>query len=395
MNGSTLLTAAASALAHGGFGEWSPAGELPVARALFGYPDGGVLLADGKVLVAGGTDGGRTTVDGAVLFDPETSTWRETGAPATARRAHSVTRLPDGRVLVAGGETGPLRFPVNGLATAELYDPATGEWTPTGSMNTPRSGHSATLLPTGKVLVAGGTTGRSPQTSRSVSSAELYDPATGEWTPTGMMTDARSYHVAVLLGNGTVLVIGGFLDTERGDGPGLAFCELYDPAAGTWAPTGNLGMPRSSHTATVLADGTVFVTGGWPSFVPVGWNYQAYSLWTTERYDPATGTWSVAENMPCGRALHRAAPLPSGNVLVVGGIEAANPDAGYATAAIYDPVLRTWDETASMSVGRFGFTTVRLTDGRILVASGIETAGLATPNPGNDITTATAEIFTE
>src|SRR5438093_8655597 len=131
-----------------------------------------------------------------VLIDPS---WVPTGNLVTARTRHTATLLPNGKVLVAGGNNGPA------LSSAELYDPASGTWTATGSLGTARERPTATLLPNGKVLVAG----RAADDTNDFKSAELYDPATGTWTATGSMATGRAYHTATLLANGKVLVAGG------------------------------------------------------------------------------------------------------------------------------------------------------------------------------------------
>ena len=145
-----------------------------------------------------------------------------TGSLRTARYGHTATLLPNGKVLVAGGRSSN----ASPLASAELYDQATGKWRTTGSLANARSGHTATLLPNGKVLVAGGCAG--------LASAELYEPASGTWTATGSLANVREFHTATLLSNGKVLVAGG-LDTN---GHALAGAELYDPMSGTWTATG-------------------------------------------------------------------------------------------------------------------------------------------------------------
>src|SRR4051812_13007861 len=129
-----------------------------------------------------------------------TPVWRTTGSLATGRNTHTATRLPDGMVLVAGGTDGSIS-----LASAELYDPASGTWTTTGSMNAARHAFTATLLPNGQVLVAGGFDN---STGLNLNSAELYDPATGTWSTTGSLNTGRYFHTATLLPNGQVLVAG-------------------------------------------------------------------------------------------------------------------------------------------------------------------------------------------
>ena len=148
-------------------------------------------------------------------------------ASSEARFYHTMTLLPDGKVLVTGGHNG-----VDIFASSELYDPATGKWSATGSLNKARTAHTATLLADGKVLVAGGFN------NNDLASAELYDPVTGTWTTTGRLVRKRSVHTATLLHDGRVLVAGGSTGTS---GRHLASAELYDPTSGTWSVTGSHG----------------------------------------------------------------------------------------------------------------------------------------------------------
>ncbi len=176
-------------------------------------------------------------------------TWAATGSLNTARVRHTASLLPNGMVLVAGG----FNLSSGGLASAELYDPTTGTWSATGSLATVRYHHTASLLPNGMVLVAGGV-----DSSWFFNSAELYDPASGTWTATGSLNTGRYLHTATLLPNGMVLVAGG-LD---GSGWRLNSAELYDPASGTWTATGSLNTARWGHKATLLPNGIVLVAGG-------------------------------------------------------------------------------------------------------------------------------------
>jgi N-acetylneuraminic acid mutarotase len=191
-----------------------------------------------------------TAAQGAGVFT-------STGSLNTAREEHTATLLPNGKVLVAAGYDGYSWVSSDLLASAELYDPSTGNWSPTGSLNTARSGHTATLLPSGQALIVGGYNIDAYSNAVELASAELYDPATGIWTPTGNLTDARHYHTATLLPNGQVLVAGGL------DEFGIsASAELYDPATGVWTPTGSLTDVRVNHTATLMANGLDLVAGG-------------------------------------------------------------------------------------------------------------------------------------
>src|SRR5437868_7051110 len=217
-----------------------------------------------------------------------------TGSLATARNGHTATLLPNGKVLVAGGQNGN-----SILTSAELYDPASGTWSATGSLATARAFHTATLLPNGKVLVAGGGN----------NSAELYDPASGTWSATGNLATARAFHTATLLLNGKVLIVAG----QGNSAPFvLASAELYDPASGTWGATGNLAAARFGHTAALLPTGKVLGAGGEGRFQTV--------LASAELYDPASGTWSATGSLVFGRYLHIATLLPDGRVLIAAGV---------------------------------------------------------------------------
>jgi len=379
-----------------GRGGWAPAGELPWAHSHFGAAGTAVVLADGTVLVAGGGDAALTAAADAALFDPATGAWSVTGSLREGRRIHSTVLLADGKVLVAGGQPGPIARPMQALASAELYDPVTRAWSPAGAMSQARYGHSATLLADGRVLVAGGNRVRSSRTNGPLNSAELYDPETHSWTPAEPMTDARFYHPAVTLPDGRVLVVGGWVPNSADYGVGLGYCELYQPATGKWAPAGNLSTPRHSHRATLLADGTVLVTGGGdPGAAVDGGHINPYSRATTERYDPASDTWTPDTPMPTGRTHHHAVLLPSGRVLVVGGSNDVTLDTGYQNAVLYDPGTRLWTPTPAMTTPRWDFAATALPDGRVLAVGGAVRTGAAAPQAYDDLFSSTAELFTE
>jgi WD40 repeat protein len=292
-------------------GTWSLTGNLKEAR----IDATALLLPNGKVLIAGGFNNCATascvTLNSAELYDPATETWTSTGSLTTARLVHTMTMLPDGRVLVAGGWD----FAANSnFNTAELYNPANGTWSRTGNLNTARAVHTATLLPSGKVLVAGG----ADTLSHVTNTAELFDPVTGTWTYTGNLNTARALPTATLLPNGKVLVAGGdVVNVTIFDS-----AELYDPATGTWSATGNLRTPRVFHTATLLSNGTVLVVGSFSD-----------ALNSAELYDPATARWTItAANLTTARGGSTATLLPNYKVLVAGGFSDK-------TAELYDPSL--------------------------------------------------------
>ena len=341
-------------------------------------------LANGRVLVAGGYDVRDVALGSASLYDPGTDTFSSTGSLASARGLHTATLLADGRVLVAGG--GPASWSVGGdyLASAELYDPRSGTFTPTGPMTTQREDHTATLLADGRVLITGG----SDQGSHTVASAEIYDPKTGTFTPTGSMNTARGFHTATLLADGRVLIAGGDAAAWADAGPFLASAEIYDPKTGTFTPTGPMADGRGFHAATLLADGRVLATGG----VTYGGAAAAggISLASAELYDPKTGTFTATGPMTNGRVYHTATLLPDGRVLVAGGcpngrVYSNNPHF-LTSAELYDPVTGAFTATGPMAEGRTWQAASLLADGRVLVTGGYgDLAPLASAeiyNPG-------------
>ncbi len=297
-------------------GTWSAAATLRVARA---EPQA-TLLTNGDVLVAGG-DVQRGADAG--LYDPQSDTFSPTGRLHQGRYFFTATRLPSGRVLVTGGEGGTSRLFTR--ASAEIYDPATGTWTPTGRMAVARQDQTATLLPDGTVLIAGGSANRG---ATALSSAELYNPATGTFTATGSMAGARLDHTATLLPSGAVLVTGG---SPCFGCPSLASAELYHPDTGTWTSAGTMSVGRTEHTATLLATGQVLVAGGATSTYGT-------ALASAELYDPASGTWTAAASMNRPRYLFAATLLPNGQVLVAGGSgNGGQCPCAIASAELYTP----------------------------------------------------------
>ncbi len=295
------------------------------------------------------------------LFNPYTDAWTDTGKTHANRRRHTATLLPDGQVLAAGGEAEP--------STAEVYDPEAGTWTAVNTLREGRLRHTATLVKNkdGKelVLVAGGQDASGVKRA----TAELYDPVSRTWADTGSMLTARSGHTATLVKNkdGKLLVL-----VAGGEGNGasnankLASAELYDPVAGTWTATGNMGLARYDHTATLLQDGLVLVAGGESSNLSDG---LPEPRGRAELYDPATGTWLDTGKMKRPRRNHAAVALNTGHVLVLGGF---HESAGIQTGVeMYDPGTASWIETASMQVRREYHAALLLEDGRVLIAGGI------------------------
>jgi hypothetical protein len=265
---------------------------------------------------------------------------------AVGRCGHTATLLASGQVLVAGGYLAGVP-----ATTAELYDPVAGTWTQTGSMASARVEHTATLLPSGRVLVTGGrrVVGAGSITN---TTTESYDPATGAWELTGPLLRPRSNQTATLLASGQVLVVGG-------GAIGDPFAELYDPATRTWAATtGDSSTALSLHTATMLPSGLVLVAGGYEA--SAGGNGPSAHA---RLYDPATATWTATGDL-FPRYLHAATLLPSGRVLVSGGLPPQESD------PLYDPGTGTWSATGAPSWGRQGHALTLLPSGKVMVTGG-------------------------
>jgi hypothetical protein len=280
------------------------------------------------------------------------SGFQPTGDMSTGRSAHTATLLPSGKVLIAGGDDCLFNGYNYGsclLSSAEVYDPGLGTFTATGNMSVTRVSHTATLLNNGKVLVTGGP----------AASAELYDPASGTFAATGSMSVGRNSHTATLLASGKVLIAGG-----QNVSGALDTAELYDPTTGTFtATTGTMTAHRTSHTATfLLTNGKVLIAGGSNT---VGSN--TVVLASAELYDPAKGTFTATTlGMVSPRTFHTATLLSNGNVLVTGGGSLSLPN-----AEVYNVVADSFTATTGpMMTARDSHFAVRLTNGTVLVAGG-------------------------
>lgn len=306
------------------------------------------LLADGRVLIAGGQDSGAYPVPTAELYDPASGSFTPTGELLDPRYDHTATRLPNGKVLIAGGWD--FKSDVT-FASAELYDPASGNFTPTGSLNTARHVATAVSLADGRVLVLGGWDAK----MKELASAELYDPATGRFTRTGSMAFGRVAPTATLLSDGRVLVTG---DAET------PVAEIYDPTTGLFRTTGSMTVERYGQSATILANGKVLIAGG-----EAGGS--AFS--SAELYDPSSGTFKATGSMIVGRYNQTATRLADGRVLIVGGVDASP----ISSAEIYDPGTGAFASTGSLPVSGEWQSATLLQDGRVLVAGGADGSGSA------------------
>jgi galactose oxidase-like protein/Kelch motif protein len=280
---------------------------------------------------------------------PRVGTVAAAGAMLEPRSGHSATLLPDGKVLIAGG----MRRNQDFYASAELYDPATGKFQRTGEMHQRRVGHIAVLLRSGKVLIAGGWVGQG-----GTDTAELYDPATGQFSPISKMNTRRGRPSATLLADGDVLIAGG----EERDNESQASAEIFHAKTLTFQPIASMHHARISHTATLLNDGRVLIAGGYAGDVSA----------SAELYDPAKGTFTETGSLGVARCKHTAGLLPDGRVLIAGGSDSRGWNGNLNSAEIFDPHTGKFTATASMNDSRFKLPdeAVWLPSGRLLIAGG-------------------------
>ena len=326
-------------------GSWTLSSSMITARE----SEGLALLNNGKVLITGGIN--NVPLASSEIYDPMVGTWSDTGMLNTGRFWFgNIVTLDNGQVLIAGGTdiTG-----YNDYYSTELYNPDQGTWSYTGNLNTSRRNPTLTVLADGRVLIAGGRHGL-PDGSSFLASAEIYDPATGQWSYTGSLNIARDSPKSVRLHDGRILLVGGE-GPWREEGP---TAELFDPQSGKWTLTGSMSIGWVEATLTVLQDGKVLRAGGRGS---------GYTLASAELYDPATGLWIMTGSMNVARAGHTATLLPDGRVLVAGGKDSSG---ALASSEIYDPVTRTWSMDANLQTARGDQGAVLLSNGKVLVVGG-------------------------
>jgi len=347
--GSTIIQAAIGSLnasANLGVVSQTLTGSLPTAL------DSPTLtvLNDGTVLEAGGSDSNGNPLASASVYNPSAGTFTPTGSLASPRYVASATLLNNGQVLVAGGvSTG-----TTVIGTTELFSPVAGTFSSGGNLITARSGHTATLLPSGLILIAGG----DDANGNPLNSAELFNPVTGASQATGNLNTARDSHVAVSLNDGTVLIAGG-LDSS---GNVLQSAEIYNPQTALFTVAPSMVAPRALFKGVLLNNGSVLLAGG----VDSNKNSQA----SAELYNPSTQVFSATGSMTSARSFFTATLLNNGTVLLAGGLDASGNVLG--TAELYDPVAGTATPTANFITPRYVDTAVLLTNGNVLEIAGLD-----------------------
>lgn len=352
-----------------GPGFFTIGGNMSVGRSDYAMVQ---LPSSPLILVAGGTSTGTDVLKSAELYDPVTNSWRATSDMKSARRGHTATVLNNGKILVVGGYDGK-----NSLATAETYDPSTGAWTNTISpMAFTHRYHTATLLSDGKVLIAGGTVG--PLGTADSKYTEVYSPSTGGFTAGPLLPEERLGHTATLLSNGDVLFVGNSLGdgsvvrSLTYDGSNFTWSHLAEPAV----TIGTLQQARYNHSAVLLLNGKVLVTGGF-----------GLDSKTAELFNPVSHSWSSARTMTTPRSYHTSTTLRNGDVIVIGGY---NGSSSISSIDYYETITNTWSFASQKSLmeARSMNTSLMLSNGKVL------TLGSYCPTPSGSCTTlTTTEIW--
>jgi len=340
---------------------FAPTGPMNLPR----FSHQATLLADGRILVTGGESflGGPGATNTAEMYDPAMGTWRYTNSPmSVARSLHTATRLPNGRVLIAGGfnDSGG---GINILSSAEIFDPVAETFTVTAGMATRRSGHNAILLQDGRVLVISGD--NRDFGGLATTTCELFQPATATWGPAAQLPIGLWAFAAVRLNDGKPLVVGGLaIDAGFADRSSMY---RYDPMSNAWQTLTPMLVARTLPVAEVLPDGRVLIAGGTNIFSVTGYN-------SAEIYDVAAaggaGQTAFTGFMSTPRRGHRSVSLANGDIMVAGGVQGGV--GSLSSAEIFSAATGTWTNTGSMLDGREAHTLTLMSSGQVLVAGGIK-----------------------
>lgn len=335
---------------------WSNTSSMAVSRAHATSS----LLSTGRVLVTGGVTAGGSVVASAELFDPATGTWSATQAMSSARYLHTATSVSTNEIVVLGGYTALNASP---SSSAQRYHPTTGTWSSAGTPGTARAGHAATRLADGSLLVTGGFNA----SGNGLNSAQRYNPTTRVWSAAAAFTGARGLHTATLLSNGTVLLAGG--KSAATGNAAVAAASRYQPSSNSWSSAGNLIVPRFNHTAEAVNFGStqkVWLAGGQDATGAVTPSTETYLA-------GSPGTFTRSANLTYPRRHHTATTV-GGRVLVTGGIGVGN--AAVAVPESMNPTYEVISEAPPLGTARAYHTAVRLDTTRVLVAGGSQAATL-------------------
>ena len=319
---------------------WQPMATMSKPRRLHGS----ALFSNGKVLIVGGSTTGGALEPSAELYDPVANTWAAAGTLTTARSAPTTTLLVNGKVLVTGGakSDGPV------LSSTEIYDPATNAWSAGPAMTTVRAAHVATALTDGRVLVSGGV-----GVNTYLKTTELYDPIANKWTAGPAMTDARYAHISVRLADGRVLVA---LSRDVA----VTSADIFDPTTNTMKATAAVSFGRSNCQGILLPSGKVLIGGGYDSI------QQPSTLGDAVLYDPAAGTWANAGAVGINIQDYAFAPFPNGKAILTGGFYGSTQK----TTRVFDPAADVWSAGPTLTAARSNHTADALGDGSVFLAGG-------------------------
>lgn len=338
-----------------GKGSWATVDPLPQAR----WGSASVVLRNGRVMVIGGATGSSSynATASVMIFDSRAGAWTTVTDMLQARAYPMAVELADGSVLVAGGSR-------NGqpLDTTERYNPDNGTWVASGRLNLPRTQGTLTLLPDGRVLAAGGGIEAAPGWI-STASTEIFDPATNQWSIAAPMSVARAIHTATLLKDGEVLVTGGATTYHGSTGSVTARAEIFDPRSGTWRQVAPLPKPLYVQCAALMPDGRVLVAGGWWST-----SNSDPSHGNVQIYDPKSDTWTPTGALVTPRAQFNLVALPDGRFLAIDGVDPAYHT--LASSEIYDPASGAWQTSGKLAVAMMWPAVGALPDGRVFIAGG-------------------------
>jgi|GEM_PF-5645492 len=354
--------------------QWITSADLNVGR--YGHRD--VMLPTGHVLALGGygiATNNLEVLQSVEFYDVENDSWTEIADLLEPRTSHTATLLPNGLLIVVGGDRSATSE-TNMLSSVELLDTTqelqNATWQPGAHLAISIRGHTAIALPksskhsNGALLISGGLTSYGLMNDYSSAGVYLYDPDIGEagyWHTKRALKVSRYNHVSTLLPNNQIFIFGGLeKDTEKRNKL-VETEEVYDlsidPNRGLWTPLGPLNMPRYYHTATPLKDGRILAVGG----VKAGP--------TAELYDPEAspvGTWTLVGDMMSERYHHTATRLDDGRVVVIGGKD--NHESNLSSVEVFDPDSDSWTLLPDLKRPRYRHTTALLNDNKLLVIGG-------------------------
>ena len=360
-------------------GTWVQRGKvLSTSRALPAV----VHLPGGVVMLLGGGSGSILSGSGLAtteLYDPNRQSWKPGPKMASARGLLTATLLKNGKILVVGGANS-----VGVLKTCELYDPKTNKFSPTGSLSVPRAGHTASLLPDGRVLIAGGLSDISNALKAIGSmkkSTEIYNPKTGTFSKGPNMSRERIAHTASTLPDGTILLAGGISLNGFFRLPGMTNrCEIFDAKTNRFRGAASLPFSIAAHSQITLKSGRILVVGGARSSLLIT---DAKPMKDVARYDPASGKWARMPSLAIARTLPSLAQLSNGKILVIGGAQGTlDKPTATASCEFFDPKTPKFSPAASLGISRAGSPALSLSEGQIFVVGGGTGQGSKSINTG-------------